>query len=468
MLEIKGAYITSGLPEENLKLQHELLDFDGNPMLLHLIDSTGYDWLAYWVDFDDNANRWIYSKIQKEELYYYLVGSKSLRDLFKEISSDYVFIRDYNSDEICIATWMINSYSIPEKYYAGPNSYYQDGINEYYQIYLKDNYYLDRLRHESYKIIAEPINKTHGSTVSAKDAAIVLQAASKSMEGFIDVTGFKMLVEKPITKTKLNKKLNQYKRDLTPRIAHNLFHSFEVWLTMDVISMPSENDDETQWRNDLIERYKNDVLNVNISDPEEAKIIAEKYTEEERKIIFEPLMKMYDNDNLSITITDYKKTFCRDLSKNPISQEFKEIIIPKPTKAQIEEEKEKKLKLVQFVAALEEGQDIANIKIRDLKHNLFYGDEQPEADYTIHSPFEYNKVIFHLKKDIKGKFVLFSNGTQKIYHPDLEIEVEGDNFKNTEESYKNQIYSLIQEYLEENDEVKKSNNPIYLELSKYI
>ena len=99
-------------------------------------------------------------------------------------------------------------------------------------------------------------------------------------------------------------------------------------------------------------------MNVDISNETDAKIIANKYTPEERKKIFEPLIRIYDNDNISIKITDYKNTFERDFKKKPLSEEFKQIVTPKPTKEQAEEEKQKRLKLFQFVVALEEGQDI--------------------------------------------------------------------------------------------------------------
>ena len=466
MLEVKGINIGQGMPFEGLKQISELLSFEGEPMLIHHSDHKDSDWISYWVDFDKNGKRWMFGKLRKEELYYYLIGTKTLRQLFKEISSDYVFLIDYDINDEVISSLMLNSYSIPDKYFAGENSYYESGINEFYQKYLNDNYYIDRLRHESYRVIAEPADGQHGRTVSAKDAAMVLFGTAKSMEGFVDVTGFNMLKQKPIDRTKINKRINRFKEQLSPRIAQNVFHSFEVWLTMDVISMVSEDKDEVKWRNEIIEKYKNDVLNVDISSAEDARIIEEKYTLEERKKIFDPLIRIYDNENISVTISDYKNTFRREFKNKPLSNEFKEIVSPKPTKEDEEKEKNVQDTLVALIVRMKDGEDIGRIKIKDLRANLLFSETQPDIAYTINSPVEYKGVKYNLKKPIKCHFVIKADNVQELYNTELELSSEGKDYDEVVNSFMGSLGSLIEQYIKgkENDR----REPIYVEIEKYF
>jgi hypothetical protein len=465
MLEVKGIDIGNSQPFEGLKLISELLDFDGEPMLMHHTDIMGHDWVSYWVDFDKTGKRWLYGKVTKEELYFYLIGNKSLRQVFEEIKSDYIFLIDYDVNEQYSSGLMLNSYAIPEKYFAGNNSYYEYGLTDFYQTYLYKYDYIEKLRQCSYKFIVEPSNGLHGNTVSAKDAAAVLFGATKSMEGYIDVTGFNVFKHKD-ERSKVNKKINKYKQSLSPRIAQNAFHSFEVWLSMDVFTLHLTDKEEISWKSNLIENYKNDVLNVDISSEEDARIIEQKYTPEERKKIFEPLIKIYDNEDIAVTLTDYKSTFVRELKKKPLSTEFKNIVVPKPTKEQEQVEAEVQETIVALIVKMRDGENIGNLRIKDLRANLLFSETQPDLAYTITAPIECDGITYKLKKPIKCHYLIKAKNIQELYNADLEISAEGVEYEQVVGLFLEGLRSLIREYIK-GKEIGRIDAR-FTELEKYI
>jgi len=141
MLDVNGKNLENS-PFENLELINELLDFEGRPILLHYIDERKNDILSYWVDFDNTGNRWLYCKVTKQELFDYLIGIKSLKDLFSKIISDYIFLIDKGNNNQDSAIKLINSYSLPDLYFPKEESYYTYGLSEFYQEYLSDNFYI--------------------------------------------------------------------------------------------------------------------------------------------------------------------------------------------------------------------------------------------------------------------------------------------------------------------------------------
>ena len=96
-----------------------------------------------------------------------------------------------------------------------------------------------------------------------------------------------------------------------------------------------------------------------------------------------------------------------------------------------------------------------------------FGDEQPEAPYTIHSPMIYNNISYVFRKDIKGKFLLYPDGVKKIFHPELEIEVEGEDVKEIDNAFKGRLVDLILEYTNSSDQ-RKATEERFIELAKYI
>lgn len=454
MLQV-NARDMNGLPFEGLRVISELLNFNEEAMLNHCQDDRDNDWLCYWVDFDNTGKRWLYGKINKEELYLYLIGSKSLKQTFSDISSDYVFLVDYNVDEEIGSVKIINSFSIPETYFAGQNSFYKWGLSEYYSKYLDSFIYIDKLRQKSYIVTVKPTNQIHGSTVGAREAAFVLSNFTKSIEGYIDVTAFNIIKNRTNDRSRINKEVNRIKERLSPRIAQNVFHSFEVWLSMDVVTLEVDSPQEIEWRNHLIENYKNDILDVDVSSEEDGRIIAEKYSPEERKKIFDPLVKVYENEEINITISDFNQTFKRDFSRKPITQSFKDIVIPTPTIEELEAKNQKKLRIITAVIALEEGEDISKIKKSKLKQNLLFTEENEINNFPINSPIIIGNRTILLKKPLRCVLSVDDQNTFNLSNARLELNAESKELPNAINDIKAQFAALVSIY-ERNKDVAGS------------
>jgi hypothetical protein len=93
MLTIDGINI-SQLPYERLELANELLSFEDMPILEHFISSNKEDIISYLVDYNETTQRKLYAKVSKKELFSYLIGNRSLKDILSGLESDFIFFID--------------------------------------------------------------------------------------------------------------------------------------------------------------------------------------------------------------------------------------------------------------------------------------------------------------------------------------------------------------------------------------
>ncbi len=442
MLEVKGLNIDKS-PFEDLELVSEILSFDDNPVLIHYRDKRKQDLIAYWVDFDTTGNRWFFAKVTKQELFDYLKGIKSLKQLFSEINAEYIFLIDKNLQDEDFAVKLISKYLLPEKYLPKDESFFHLGLSDLYTQYLTEFDYLHKLRENSYIFKAEPSNRIHQTTLGAKQAAIVLNAATNSMEGYIEVTTFNLLKDQFADVSKINRRINKMKNRLSPRVANANFSSFEVWLAMDVMMIEGEDDIDTQIRKHIVEGYKNDVLDVDYTSDADAKSISEKYNEDQRNLIFKPLVSLFENDEFDISIFDHSRTIRRTTNKIKLKSTVKDIIFPKPTLQQLEEDINKKNKIYSFVISLKEGEDFSKVRKKELLDNLIFKQEVAETPHDIESPIEANGKKVILKKPLRCILQVDVDGNFRLYNSVLELMADGNDFIEVRKDIKSQFISLI-------------------------
>lgn len=463
MLEIKGITIDK-LPFEGIELINELLSFEGVPTLLHLRDNLGHDLISYWVDYDNHGTRWLYAKISKEELFDYLIGRKSLRKLFLEVKADYVFLVDRDINDEISAMFLLNSVSIPIKYLPKEESRYSEKLSDFYSAYLYHFNYINQLREKSYIITVEPSSKAHETTVGAKEAAIVLNGFANSIEGYVKVKAFNLLKDKFSDVSRINRRINKVKNRLSPRISETSFHSFEVWLAMDIVTFHGEDEIDTSLRQGLVEGYKQDVLDVDFTNEIDAKIISEKFNEDERKMIYEPLFRVFDSNEFSISISDFAKTVRPNKESVKLKPAFKEIIIPKPTLEQLEEQLTKKNKIISVFLSLKEGEDISNISKRTLLENLIFEENRGESPFEIKSPIEVDGKRINLRKSLRCTLILDEKGDFQLYNTPLDLFSRGTDIHEVSTSLKRQFLSLV----ENMELLKERDYPKYEELKNLV
>lgn len=456
MLEIKGLNIES-LPFEGLKVQDELLDFDGVPMLLHYQytrrikkGNEVFDLLSFLVDFDNNCQRYLFWKITKRDLYLYLNKNISLRRLLEETESEFIYLVDENTETGEKVVKCFNSYELPEKYLPSHESFYIYGLSEYYLEYLDFFSYEDKLLKKSYTVTLEANkkNKKHENTISAKDAGAAMTNYHQSIYGFAYIKAYKEYSHLQ-GNDKINKqKANKFAEAISPRLTNATLCCFEFSIAMDTTPFHEPKSVEGKLSKTLIEEYKKDVLDVNYSDEEDAKIIAQNYTAAERKKIFEPIFKVLENEDIEVTVTDYKKSFSKNSKSNQLNKKFKDIVIPPKSLEELEEEQQKKNKIYTIVFTLREGTDLGKIRIKQLMDGLLFTEEGAETSFPIPSPISVdNSPLIELNNPIRCRLYIDPDGNMNLSNSTLMLNAEGRLFTDVADNIKRQFVALIGDYL---------------------
>ena len=429
MLKPIGENITN-LPFGKIKVVNELMSFDGIPMLLHFTNDRKDDILAYWVDYDKTATRYIFAKVSKDELYRYLKGNLTLKSLFKEITSEFVFFADLKADNTVDKATIISSYLIPEEYFAGEMSYYLDGLSDFYLDYLKEFEYKFLVKERSYIFHAEPADKTHGNFLTAKEGAFLLSSVIDSVEGYINVIATTQYEKKFTSRSRINNVVKSLTNHLSPVIANSRDGSFEVWLAMDTVSLNEVDEIGAQIKSEIIEGYKHDVLDIDFTSPEDAKIICDKFNPIQRRKIYEPILDILENDKIDLTISNKQKTI-RQIDR-PIrtSSKFKNLVIPQPSLEELNAQKEINKRIYTLMVSLDEGADISKVGKKEILNNLLLFNDTIEIPYpvtfTVILP---NGIELRLKKPIITTLKIKDQNKLELENSEFNIDVVGKDKK---------------------------------------
>lgn len=114
------------LPFDISKLKHrvDLIEQDGPLLSLYYNDKGDY-YLCYRLDCDDNANRWMMLRVDTKTLYEYLNQEKTLLEVIKNPSDNFVWITDIDNNGRQIYTQALPSISVPEDYLPDPDSKFE-------------------------------------------------------------------------------------------------------------------------------------------------------------------------------------------------------------------------------------------------------------------------------------------------------------------------------------------------------
>jgi len=104
------------------KLFHHILYYDG-PILSHVKDKDGKNYLAQWVDSDDSAHRWLIFRVEPIDLKGYLGGKIPLQDLILSPKNDFVFLTDLTDDGYT-NTMLLKAANLVDDYLPGPELLY--------------------------------------------------------------------------------------------------------------------------------------------------------------------------------------------------------------------------------------------------------------------------------------------------------------------------------------------------------
>jgi len=453
-------YRIESLPYTDLVKVQDILYVDG-PLLSHFKDEYDNDYLYYWVDYDEKENRLLIVKSTKKDLYNYLSGGISLRKLITQLDSTFVFLVDQDTNEVNVNVFMLNAYSLPEEYLPDERSFYTLGLPLFYDRYLKDYSYIEKLRERSYIFKLEPTDKVHDHTVSTNEAGSFLIAITKSIDSYIDYTATSKLKDIIIDRSRLNKTINRIKQKASPRVTDSSYSSFNVSLAIDTLVLKSENKHIEEWQNDLIEGYKNDVLDVDYSSQEDAIAIVERFPDPEtRKKIFDPIFKILENQDVSLSVSSYNKSFERDYKRSRPAESFKTQVLPKQTIEDIIEAQEQKTRIVTAVFKLPAGGTFSDFRKKELIENLLFTQEGTQPIMPIPSPIVVDDRSINLIQPLECLLMIDPNGNIQLFNPKLDLQAESTNILEVIDQIKIQFIKIWDEHESKPDYVDEKTQEL--------
>lgn len=107
----------------------DLIFFDG-PLLSHYVHKSGTNYLSYWVDCDDESERWLVFNIGLTYLQRYVNGDVSLLDLLKGIENGLIYVVDVNTEGVIIDNKLVQIYDLPESYFPEEDSFFDQSFQK--------------------------------------------------------------------------------------------------------------------------------------------------------------------------------------------------------------------------------------------------------------------------------------------------------------------------------------------------
>ena len=117
---------------KNLIKVSDLIFFDG-PLLSHYISQRGENYLFYWVDVDDIANRWLIIRTDIFTIQEYLDKKITLYDVITNPNDGFVYLIDIDDDTNFSNCQIVQISQLPDDYIPAEDSFYnfvlRDDIN---------------------------------------------------------------------------------------------------------------------------------------------------------------------------------------------------------------------------------------------------------------------------------------------------------------------------------------------------
>ena len=123
MREING-YKFVGFNLDSLTLIADLIYYDG-PLLSHYISEQGDNYLFYWIDSDEECNRWMIIRVNLSTIQDYVNQKLPLFDVIKNRADQSVYIADLDSDINVKGLYFADINDLYEDYFPKKESFYQ-------------------------------------------------------------------------------------------------------------------------------------------------------------------------------------------------------------------------------------------------------------------------------------------------------------------------------------------------------
>lgn len=136
----------NGIPTEfDLSKLHKCADliyYDG-PLLTHYATETGDHYLMYWVDADEECNRWLLARIELESLNGYLNKQYTLYQLLQGSIDSIIWVLDVDGNMQCRECLVTTANNLPTDYMPEKDALYEFETNSDYLNSMIDKYELE-------------------------------------------------------------------------------------------------------------------------------------------------------------------------------------------------------------------------------------------------------------------------------------------------------------------------------------
>lgn len=266
------------------------------------------------------------------------------------------------------------------------------------------------------------------------------------------------------TSTALGKFLNLTKL----RVVALEYHSFSFGVSSDTIMGSNEiqNKDISIWRKNLVKSYNNDVIDIDYNSPEILDFLASSYNENERRLIYTPIIKSINNpSNYTITLTN--KNFKPLKSIKRLSKQNIDYILPKNAKEI--DDNESKINFIRTIIPVDSSKNIIKLNVAELEEENLFTQKLEEITGRIEELNLDHNIKVKLKVAID--FALVYNPYTAMFtvhtnEPWLEFNIK--NFNNLQKEFDKKITELIH-YCKANKEPKSEyDKNIYIFLSTVL
>lgn len=307
-MEAVEGILINALPMKGLTKVADLLEYDG-PILSHFKDDHNYNYLYYWIDYDEDYNRWLVWKTSINQIKLYLFKDISLRNLIENSDNDFFFTVDIDEN--------LNSNKVTAYYFDQLPIRYLPSVNSYYliepdELYLKaldseevkkvsskeEDYYVESIKERALYFKLEPVNKRFGNTISIKDAGEFFRNVHSSIKEFFKYYFTNDFGYKYADVKQLNDAFNKVLERLIPRLAYSEIGSFEIGLGLDTVHAVKP--EFKEWQFNKFDEYRANVIEVDYNQETSLELLESEFPVEVRDKIFKPIIELRNSKTVTI------------------------------------------------------------------------------------------------------------------------------------------------------------------------
>ena len=378
--------------------------FLDEPILTHYVKNDK-SFLLYLVDTLDESDILLLLEVEEDTIFKYITGKISLLNVIIK-NKNFCYIIEQDFAGMISNLNVTEGYKIAKSYLPSEDSFliYQPSEQSHYYYLIKEyerKSYLQSLRQKAFYLKFKPLDVKYADTIGLNQLAnILFSNLSLSFKSFLKAD-FSEVFKKIITDSKKQEKiLATLLPDLDLRMVDLNYGSFEIGLAVDTVMKSSiENKEIKKWAIEVGDKFKEVVLNDTFEDKRLNKIV-ERYSEDDRNKIFNPLFKITQSSDFNLMI---KKNPVSNYSVIRVKDKSKiEKLLPNPIViSKLPEEKD--YEIVNFTTVLDKNKVK---KVIYIDNTLFSSTNQTEVKIENSN---FNEYGFELKDNISLPVQIMTN-----------------------------------------------------------